>query len=46
MDFGSTWRRVIGAVAILLALVAPAFAHPHIFVDAKVVVVFDANGAP
>ena len=45
MDFGSTWRRVIGAVVVLLALVAPAFAHPHIFIDAKVVVVFDANGA-
>ncbi|MCR6673948.1 DUF1007 family protein [Devosia ginsengisoli] len=45
MDFGSVWRRVIGAAAILLALAVPATAHPHIFIDAKVAVVFDASGA-
>lgn len=36
---------MIGVISILLALVAPAAAHPHIFIDAKVTVVFDANGA-
>jgi ABC-type nickel/cobalt efflux system permease component RcnA/ABC-type uncharacterized transport system substrate-binding protein len=45
LSLGSIWRRLIGVAAVLLALVGPAAAHPHIFIDAKVTVVFDANGA-
>ena len=45
MSLSSIWRRAIGVAAVLLALVAPAMAHPHIFIDAKVTVVFDATGA-
>ncbi len=45
MSLGFVWRRVIGVVSILLALATPALAHPHIFIDAKVTVAFDANGA-
>jgi ABC-type uncharacterized transport system substrate-binding protein len=39
-------RRLIAAVSIAGALMAaaPAAAHPHVFVDAKAEVVFDANG--
>ena len=45
MSLGSISRRVIGVTAVLLMLAAPAAAHPHIVIDAKVAVVFDANGA-
>lgn len=45
MSLGSIWRRVIGVVSVLLALATPALAHPHIFIDAKVSVEFDGNGA-
>ncbi|KRA50167.1 DUF1007 family protein [Devosia sp. Root635] len=45
MNFGSIWRRVTGAAAVLLMLATPALAHPHILIDAKVTVVFDGNGA-
>lgn len=38
-------RRLSFSFAVLLALfAAPALAHPHIFVDAKVRVIFNANG--
>jgi nickel/cobalt exporter len=33
------------AAAALLGLTAPALAHPHIFIDARATVVFDAGGA-
>ena len=36
---------MVGAAAVLLTLATPALAHPHIFIDAKVTVEFDANGA-
>lgn len=36
---------LIGAAAIALMLATPAMAHPHILIDAKATVVFDANGA-
>ncbi|KQX40009.1 hypothetical protein ASD04_05010 [Devosia sp. Root436] len=45
MSLSSIWRRAIGVAAVLLSLVAPAMAHPHIFIDARVTVVFDGNGA-
>ena len=35
----------MAAMLVFLAAILPASAHPHIFVDAKVTVVFDANGA-
>ena len=38
-------RLVLGAAALVLASVAPALAHPHIFIDAEVTVVFDDAGA-
>ncbi|GLQ08623.1 hypothetical protein GCM10007913_05550 [Devosia yakushimensis] len=38
-------RRVAVVLAGLLALMTPAWAHPHIFIDAKVNVVFDDSGA-
>ncbi|MDR3473059.1 MAG: DUF1007 family protein [Devosia sp.] len=34
----------LAALALLLTLALPAFAHPHIFVDAKATVVFDDAG--
>ena len=36
--------QALGIVVALLALAAPAFAHPHIFIDAKVTIVFDDAG--
>jgi ABC-type nickel/cobalt efflux system permease component RcnA/ABC-type uncharacterized transport system substrate-binding protein len=45
LNITSIGRRLIGAVTVLLALAAPALAHPHIFIDAKVAVVFDDTGA-
>jgi len=45
LAFGSIWRHAAGAAIALLALAVPAQAHPHIFIDAKVAVVFDGNGA-
>lgn len=44
MDFRSFGRRLTSAALMSLALAAPALAHPHIFIDAKVTVVFDAAG--
>jgi nickel/cobalt exporter len=44
----SVWnlaRLLAVALAGLLTLVAPAWAHPHIFIDAKVSVQFDDSGA-
>lgn len=38
-------NRLLVALAIVGAAAAPAVAHPHIFIDAKTTVVFDANGA-
>ncbi|WDR05098.1 DUF1007 family protein [Devosia rhodophyticola] len=32
-------------IAIVLGAVAPTMAHPHIFIDAKLVVIFDNSGA-
>ncbi len=37
-------RRVAGAAFALLASAVPALAHPHIFIDAKVTVVFNEAG--
>ncbi|SEQ03170.1 ABC-type nickel/cobalt efflux system, permease component RcnA [Devosia sp. YR412] len=37
-------RLAAGALG-LLALTAPALAHPHILIDAKATIVFDGNGA-
>lgn len=45
MKFDRLCRRLAGATLGVLALTLPAAAHPHIFIDAKVTVVFDANGA-
>ncbi|MHA6729049.1 HoxN/HupN/NixA family nickel/cobalt transporter [Devosia sp. A369] len=45
MNFWAVSRRVIGVVAVMLGLVVPAMAHPHILIDAKAVVVFDSTGA-
>ncbi|MET3924686.1 DUF1007 family protein [Devosia sp. 2618] len=45
MNFGLFGRRLIGAAAVVLALAAPAVAHPHILIDAKVDILFDGNGA-
>lgn len=39
--FGAWALRVAGLVLALFGLAQPAMAHPHIFIDAKVVVVFD-----
>ena len=39
-----TTARLGAFFALLLVLVVPAAAHPHIFIDAKVAVVFDASG--
>lgn len=36
--------RLAGLVLVLFGLVQPAMAHPHIFIDAKVAVVFDDAG--
>lgn len=41
---GLSFRRLIGAALAVCGLVAPAAAHPHIFIDAKVAVGFDAAG--
>lgn len=38
-------RRLLGAAATILTMAAPAMAHPHILIDAKVAVVFDDSGA-
>lgn len=45
MNFGLLVRRSAYALTISMALTAPALAHPHILIDAKVAVIFDANGA-
>ena len=41
-------RRFVAALAValapLVACIAPAFAHPHIFIDAKATIVFDDAG--
>jgi nickel/cobalt exporter len=37
--------RLAGFVFGMLAFAAPAFAHPHIFIDAKVTIRFDDSGA-
>lgn len=42
---GAVARSLIGAVAVLLAMLTPAMAHPHILIDAKATVVFDDTGA-
>jgi ABC-type nickel/cobalt efflux system permease component RcnA/ABC-type uncharacterized transport system substrate-binding protein len=42
--FGAWALRFAGLVLVLFGLVQPAIAHPHIFIDAKVVVVFDDAG--
>lgn len=38
-------RLLLPLLGLLLALVTPAAAHPHIFIDAKVTLVFDDSGA-
>jgi ABC-type nickel/cobalt efflux system permease component RcnA/ABC-type uncharacterized transport system substrate-binding protein len=38
-------ERAVAAFVALVAFVAPALAHPHIFIDATARIVFDANGA-
>ena len=45
MGLGILARRLIGMIAMLLGPAAPAMAHPHIFIDAQVSVVFDEAGA-
>ncbi|WP_332688850.1 HoxN/HupN/NixA family nickel/cobalt transporter [Devosia sp.] len=45
MNIRSMGRRLAAGAFGLLGLTAPALAHPHILIDAKVAVVFDANGA-
>ncbi|MBO9587320.1 DUF1007 family protein [Devosia sp.] len=42
--FGAWALRLAGLVLVLFGLVQPAMAHPHIFIDAKVAVVFDDAG--
>lgn len=37
--------RLVGAALGLVALAAPAMAHPHILIDAKVSITFDDSGA-
>ncbi len=44
MNLKSFGRRLMGAALSVLAIAAPACAHPHIFIDAKVTVVFDDAG--
>ena len=39
------FRTLAGSAVVALALAAPAMAHPHILIDAKATVVFDASGA-
>lgn len=45
MNSSSLARQLIGAALISCGLATPAIAHPHILIDAKATVVFDANGA-
>lgn len=46
VEFGRRATALLVALcALLLVFVLPAAAHPHIFIDAKVTVVFDASGA-
>ncbi|WP_375451622.1 DUF1007 family protein [uncultured Devosia sp.] len=46
MQFGHRAAVRLAALGVMgLALVIPAMAHPHIFIDAKVTVVFDDSGA-
>ena len=47
MTFSQARRAMLALLALVTALLfaVPAFAHPHIFIDAKVRVSFDANGA-
>lgn len=42
--FGAWALRLAGLVLVLFGLAQPAMAHPHIFIDAKVAVVFDDDG--
>lgn len=42
--FGLAGLRLAGLVLVLFGLVQPALAHPHIFIDAAVDVVFDDAG--
>lgn len=42
--FGAWALRFAGLVLVLFGLAQPAMAHPHIFIDAKVAVVFDDAG--
>lgn len=42
--FSILTRYVLSTMLIMLALVGPAMAHPHIWVDAKTSVVFDSAG--
>ncbi|MGV8831907.1 MAG: DUF1007 family protein [Devosia sp.] len=45
MNLWTFGRRLAGAAALMLALVLPALAHPHILIDAKVTIIFDDAGA-
>ncbi len=45
MKFRDVGRRLAGAAIGLCALTLPAVAHPHILIDAKVRITFDASGA-
>lgn len=42
--FGAWALRIAGLGLVLFGLAQPALAHPHIFIDAKVAVVFDDAG--
>lgn len=45
LNIRSMGRQLVAGALSLLCLTAPALAHPHILIDAKVAVMFDANGA-
>jgi ABC-type nickel/cobalt efflux system permease component RcnA/ABC-type uncharacterized transport system substrate-binding protein len=45
MKFRDVGRQLVGAAVCVFALTLPALAHPHIFIDAKVKITFDASGA-
>ena len=44
MDLRNIWRAALPALALLLPSSLPAGAHPHVFIDAVVEVIFDDSG--
>lgn len=45
MKFRGIGRQLLGGAVCVVALTLPAQAHPHILIDAKVTISFDASGA-